>query len=126
MRIIGIGGLILLAAAIVYFRTLNLAEAGAYFGFLPTYLALPDVGGLDFPNGERELLKSLPMQIYPALGALGLSGHAIYVPMLFLEVVALVFGAIVATRKLNPTAIAASTFAVAICIVASNWLNSDL
>lgn len=121
--------LVAAGALIVWFRSQNLVEDGAYHGYLPSALVDPSAlrpSTSNFPSGEIELLKSLPMNIYPILGSLGVSGGIVFRLMLALEVISLATGAYFAVRSINPRAGYVGATLVALCMISSNWLNSDI
>ncbi|ETR75871.1 hypothetical protein X566_19080 [Afipia sp. P52-10] len=121
---------ILFVAVVVWVTRAHVAvESAAFSGFSPSWLANQVSGtppfAADFPNGEAEVLKSLPMLVYPILGKLGVSGIGIFKVMLFLEIISVAVGALIATHLLRPNSSAAQGAAVAITLTASSLINCN-
>jgi hypothetical protein len=129
--VVGLLSVAMAAAALWIFRTANLAEAGAFFGYSPAGLAdpvrfSPEFLAKDFPGGEDELLKSLPMLLYPLVGSLGISGIALFKVMMPLEIAAVVIGSYIATRLLRPGSTPIGALLVGLCLFAGSFVNFSL
>lgn len=116
--------------AITYFRCLNMEAAAAFKGYFPSILALqlwsrPDFTA-DFPGGEQELSKSLPLHLYPIADALGIPSGIVFVLAIALEVIALFAGAYVATRRLVPEADITAALLAGMCLATSSMANCNL
>ncbi|ETR76448.1 hypothetical protein X566_17620 [Afipia sp. P52-10] len=128
--VIAIGITLCAAIAVWHFRTVNAAEAGAFNAFSPSWLANQvsntPAFAKDFPNGELEVLKSLPMLVYPMLGRHGISGILIFKIMMFLEIASIVAGTVLATRLLRPGAYLVEGLLISILLFASGFINASL
>ena len=118
------------AAASWWYNVDHLAARLAWNGFSPTAFVTawlhPAWFAGDFPSGGAEMLKSLPVLVYPLAAKLGLPLVAVMKAMIAAEIICLCAAGYWATRRLVPEAPRAAAILVALLLIAGTLRMPDM
>ncbi|MET3615059.1 hypothetical protein ABID16_003402 [Rhizobium aquaticum] len=119
----------LLACGIAWEASKHVELATAYFGFSPVGMMHPVstfVGfGLDFPNGEGEMMKSLVGWLYATIGQLNVLDFNGSFGVIFLEVIVFLGGTYSLARRLNADLPRWTCVAAAVVLAAGSFVSAD-